>query len=131
MLVSYNLICPPSMAQGEPGEYFFVVKGGTFALKVSQVSGEGSADVQTVHRYASDSGPDSCFGEIALVSGSKPYGGSIIARSAGAAISLIFCNVNGAHLSVHHLKCSKTYRIFSPFTTFTHSSLHACTHACA
>ena len=36
-----------------------------------------------MHRYAPASGTDSCFGEISLVSGAKPYGGNIIARTAG------------------------------------------------
>ena len=43
----------------------------------------GVEELQTVHRYAPASGTDSCFGEISLVSGAKPYGGNIIARSAG------------------------------------------------
>jgi hypothetical protein len=38
-----------------------------------------------VHRYAPNAGSaDSTFGEIALVSGAKPYGGFIVARSPGA-----------------------------------------------
>jgi hypothetical protein len=37
-----------------------------------------------VHRYAPNAGADSTFGEIALVSGAKPYGGFIVARSPGA-----------------------------------------------
>ena len=61
-----------------------MVKEGTFALRVVQLGGGGEEEEQTVHRYAPDSGPDSCFGEIALVSGSKPYGGNIVARSEGA-----------------------------------------------
>ena len=44
----------------------------------------GLEELQTVHRYAPASGTDSCFGEISLVSGAKPYGGNIVARSAGA-----------------------------------------------
>lgn len=70
--------------QGQPGEHFFVVKEGTFALRVLQ-AGEGShpGTLQTVKRFAPGSDGDSCFGEIALVVGSTPYGGNIVARSAG------------------------------------------------
>ena len=37
-----------------------------------------------LRRYAPHAGLDSTFGSHALVSGSKPYGGAIIARSDGA-----------------------------------------------
>ena len=37
-----------------------------------------------MHRYAPHAGVDSTFGEIALVSGAKPYGGFIVARAPGA-----------------------------------------------
>jgi len=40
--------------------------------------------VLQVHRFAPHAGIDSTFGEISLVSGAKPYGGFIVARSAGA-----------------------------------------------
>ena len=70
--------------QGDPGSHFFVVKDGTFALKVMLDSETAEAKAQTVKRFAAGTTGDSSFGEIALVSGSKPYGGNIIARSAGA-----------------------------------------------
>ena len=42
-----------------------------------------------VHRYAPNAGSaDSTFGDIALVSGAKPYGGFIVARSPGAGPAL-------------------------------------------
>lgn len=73
--------------QGHPGDYFFVVKQGSFALRVLQ-AGEGGepGTLQTVHRFAPGSFEDACFGEIALVGGSTPYGGNIVARSDGAAL---------------------------------------------
>ena len=52
--------------------------------QVREKNAAGVEELQTVHRYAPNSGTDSCFGEISLVSGAKPYGGNIIARSAGA-----------------------------------------------
>jgi hypothetical protein len=50
---------------------------------VRQKNDAGVEDLQTVHRFAPASDTDSCFGEISLVSGAKPYGGNIVARSAG------------------------------------------------
>ena len=71
----------PALWQGNLGEHFFVVKEGTFALRVLQADEGGT--LQTVHRFAPRSEGDSCFGEIALVGGSTPYGGNIVARSEG------------------------------------------------
>jgi len=53
-------------------------------VQVREKNAAGVEELQTVHRYAPNSGTDSCFGEISLVSGAKPYGGNIIARSSGA-----------------------------------------------
>ena len=83
MLAGINLC--PALWQGNLGEHFFVVKEGTFALRVLQAGEGGDAGtLQTVHRFAPRSEGDSCFGEIALVGGSTPYGGNIVARSEGA-----------------------------------------------
>ena len=60
--------------------------GSPLWLQVKEKNAAGVEELQTVHRYAPNSGTDSCFGEISLVSGAKPYGGNIIARSAGAAL---------------------------------------------
>jgi CRP-like cAMP-binding protein len=75
------------ISQGQTGMYFFVVQSGTYALKVpakpAERPGEDAHPEQTVRRYAPHAGIDSTFGEISLVSGAKPYGGFIVARSAG------------------------------------------------
>lgn len=61
-----------------------MVKEGTFALRVLQAGEAGEPQaLQTVHRLAPGCDTDSCFGEIALVVGSTPYGGNIVARSSG------------------------------------------------
>lgn len=66
-----------------------MVKAGTFALRVLQAGEPGEPyALQTVHRFAPGHDEDSCFGEIALVVGSTPYGGNIVARSPGALLSL-------------------------------------------
>ncbi len=63
--------------------------------QVREKNAAGVEELQTVHRYAPNSGTDSCFGEISLVSGAKPYGGNIIARSAGATAGVCRIRVRG------------------------------------
>ena len=53
------------------------------ARQVRDKNDAGVEELRTVHRFAPASDTDSCFGEISLVSGAKPYGGNIVARSAG------------------------------------------------
>jgi hypothetical protein len=66
--------------QGTPGTKFFIVESGDFALIVKHANDPD----EVVHTYGRDRGIDASFGESALVSGSKPYGGQIVAQSDGA-----------------------------------------------
>lgn len=72
--------------KGGIGRFFYVIQSGTFALKIPAKEGnpeEDNSPEQTLRRYAPHAGLDSTFGSHALVSGAKPYGGYIVARSAG------------------------------------------------
>lgn len=72
---------------GGIGRMFYVIQSGTFALKIPAKEAERPGDEalpeQTLRRYAPHAGLDSTFGSHALVSGAKPYGGNIVARSPG------------------------------------------------
>lgn len=73
--------------KGGIGRFFYVIQSGTFALKIPAKEagdpGDESSTEQTLRRYAPHAGLDSTFGSHALVSGAKPYGGYIVARSPG------------------------------------------------